>query len=52
MARGWVSAQKLFDVIEDPSYINAVEMDEKKEGCSIEQVNGLIEFRDVWFRYP
>lgn len=27
-------------------------MDEKKQGCGVENVRGHIVFKDVWFRYP
>lgn len=52
MSKGWISAKKIFDMIEDPSKINACKMDENKEGKDITEVIGKIEFRDVWFRYP
>lgn len=40
--------------MEKPSKINAIEMDEKndKKPLDIECVNGKVEFRNVWFRYP
>jgi ATP-binding cassette subfamily B (MDR/TAP) protein 1 len=49
-----VAAQKVFRIIEKPSTINAIEMDDKSEGkrLSVEDVKGKVEFRNVWFRYP
>jgi len=32
--------------------INAVAMDEDKTKKSAANLNGVIEFRNVWFRYP
>lgn len=54
MGKAEVAAQKIFRVMEAPSTINAVEMDEKKEKkpLNLDQVKGEIEFKDVWFRYP
>ena len=56
MEKAETAAQKIFRVIELPSTINAVEMDEgnkdSKKRIDIENVKGAIEFKDVWFRYP
>jgi len=56
MEKAEVAATKIFRVIEIPSTINAVEMDEgnkdNKKRIDIEKVRGEVEFKDVWFRYP
>ena len=56
MEKAETAAQKIFRVIELPSTINAVEMDEgnkdNKKRIDFENVKGAIEFKDVWFRYP
>ena len=48
------AAKKIFRIIEQDSKIDAIEMDEKKAGKDIDfdKIQGKIEFRDVWFRYP
>jgi len=48
------AAKKIFQIIEYPSEINAVEMDNDstKRRLNSESVLGKIEFKDVWFRYP
>ena len=56
MEKAEAAATKIFRVMELPSTINAVEMDEgnkdNKKRIDIEKVRGEIEFKDVWFRYP
>jgi len=54
MEKANAAAEKIFKIIELPSTINAVEMDEKKNKKNIDadKVRGEIEFKDVWFRYP
>ena len=56
MEKAEAAAKKIFKVIEVPSTINAVEMDEENKNkvkrIDIESVKGEIEFKDVWFRYP
>ena len=52
LAKASAATTRVFDYIDTPSQINALKMDEKNEGRSIEKVVGKIEFRDVWFRYP
>jgi len=54
MEKANAAATKIFKIIEVPSTINAVEMDEKndKERIDFDKVRGEIEFKDVWFRYP
>ena len=61
-ASGWApdagkatqAAKRIFGVIEHPSQINAVEMnnDTSKKNLDPESVKGKIEFKNVWFRYP
>ena len=48
------AAKKIFKIIEEPSLINAVKIDDDKtkKSINLEQVRGEIEFKDVWFRYP
>jgi ATP-binding cassette subfamily B (MDR/TAP) protein 1 len=48
------AATKIFKIIEEPSEINAVKMDEdpKYKRLDPTTVQGKIEFKDVWFRYP
>lgn len=48
------AAKKIFEIIEYPSEINAIEMDKDatKRRLNAEFVLGKIEFKDVWFRYP
>jgi ATP-binding cassette subfamily B (MDR/TAP) protein 1 len=49
------AAEKIFKIIEHPSTINAIEIDtdnSKKRITDPNQIEGSIEFRDVWFRYP
>ncbi len=46
------AVSKVFGIIEHPSTINALEMDEKKIGKSVDGVIGKIELKNVWFRYP
>jgi ABC-type multidrug transport system fused ATPase/permease subunit len=54
MGKAKAAAEKIFKIIEHPSSINAVEMNEDKSKVSInsDEINGHIEFKDVWFRYP
>lgn len=52
-ARG--AADKIFKIIEYPSKIDAIAIDEEKDKIRIpdtEKLQGRIEFKDVWFRYP
>jgi len=45
-----IAAANIFRIIEYPSKINALE---KKDGDkSADNIRGVIEFKDVWFRYP
>lgn len=55
MGKAKAAAEKIFKIIEHPSAINAVAIDDQKGMKTIsdpEQIKGKIEFRDVWFRYP
>lgn len=54
MEKAEAAAKKIFKIIEEPSTINAVEMDAQsdKKKIDLDKVRGEIEFRDVWFRYP
>jgi ATP-binding cassette subfamily B (MDR/TAP) protein 1 len=54
MGKATVALDRIFEFVRYPSSINAIEMDDKKEGKSLDlnNVKGLIEFKDVWFRYP
>lgn len=55
MGKAKGAAEKIFKIIEAPSSINAVQIDEDKSAKKIldpESIKGLIEFRNVWFRYP
>lgn len=54
MGKAKVAADRIFKIIEHPSQINAIEMDEKKQGKSIDLATfeGRVEFNNVWFRYP
>ena len=53
VAAGTVAAEKIFNYLQYPSSINAVEMDSDKEKKTVGTGTlGLIEFKNVWFRYP
>jgi len=53
IGKAQVAATKIFRIIETPSTINAVEMDtETTKYKSCDNIQGIIEFKDVWFRYP
>ena len=54
MGKSYVALNRIFKFIRTPSTINAVEMDDKNEGVRLDAntIKGLIEFKDVWFRYP
>lgn len=54
MAKAEIAAKKIFKIIETKSQINAVAMDEDKSQKIVAEkdVQGCIEFKDVWFRYP
>ena len=55
MGRAKAAADRIFKIIDSASKINAQQIDKdtsKKSILSPEQIEGKIEFRDVWFRYP
>jgi ATP-binding cassette subfamily B (MDR/TAP) protein 1 len=55
-----ISAKQVFDITDEPSAIDAIEMDDEnekeknvpKKGRIPTNVKGKIEFVEVWFRYP
>jgi ABC-type multidrug transport system fused ATPase/permease subunit len=54
MGKAMAAAERIFGIIESKSEINAVELDNDstKKRLSINDVQGNIEFKNVWFRYP
>lgn len=54
MVKTATAATKIFKIIEEPSEINAIKMneDKTKKKLDLSTVEGNIEFKDVWFRYP
>lgn len=55
MGKAQGAADRIFKIIETESKINAVDIDKdmtKKNIINTETVEGKIEFKDVWFRYP
>ena len=54
LGKAALAATKIFKIIEQPSQINAIEMDKanSQKRLKKEDVKGTIEFKDVWFRYP
>lgn len=52
IAKGMAAFDVLNGYLDRPSFIDAIKMDEEKEGDSSKEVKGKIEFKDVWFRYP
>ena len=52
VAKGKGAAEKIYNMILYPSSINAVEMDDDKTLIMAENLTGVIEFKNVWFRYP
>jgi ABC-type multidrug transport system fused ATPase/permease subunit len=54
MGKSVAAATRIFKILENPSKINAVEInkDPSKQRLNLETVRGEIEFRNVWFRYP
>lgn len=48
-----IAATNVFRIIEFPSKINALEQNKKQtEFKSADNIKGVIEFKNVWFRYP
>jgi len=54
MGKAVAAAERIFGIIEHPSTINAIEIDQDTtyKRLPLESVKGKIEFRNVWFRYP
>lgn len=53
IGKATAAATNIFRLIEYPSKIDAVDQDNKKnEFISADNIKGVIEFKDVWFRYP
>jgi ATP-binding cassette subfamily B (MDR/TAP) protein 1 len=54
MGKATVALDRIFKFIRYPSSINAIEMDKDttKKRLDLNNVKGMIEFKDVWFRYP
>ena len=54
IGKATAAAKRIFQIIETPSKINAVEINSDPEAKKIEAdlLKGVIEFKDVWFRYP
>lgn len=52
IGKALIAAKNVFRVMEYPSKINAEEQDRKPEYKSADNIDGVIEFKDVWFRYP
>ena len=46
------AAERVFDVLEYPTKIDAVQMNENPDLKSANNLTGKIEFKNVWFRYP
>lgn len=53
LGKAVIAATNVFRIIEYPSKINAIDQDKKpNEFVSADNIRGVIEFKDVWFRYP
>lgn len=52
IGKATIAATNVFRIIEYPTKINAIEQDKKSEFRSADNIEGVIEFRNVWFRYP
>lgn len=54
MGKAAAAAKRVFQIIDHPSAIDAIEIDSDKSKRILDPklVEGKIEFRDVWFRYP
>jgi ATP-binding cassette subfamily B protein len=58
MGKAGGAAQRIFEIIDYPTSISAIAIDEeeefkdKKKILNIEEIQGKVEFRNVWFRYP
>lgn len=54
IGKAQAAAERIFKLHDFPSKMNACAMDSdtSKKSLNLEDVQGKIEFRDVWFRYP
>lgn len=53
LGKAAIAATSVYRIIEYPSKINAIEQDKKPtEYVLADNIKGVIEFREVWFRYP
>ena len=50
--KGIASALRVFQVMDRPTQINAIDDIPDAKKCDRESFAGQIEFRNVWFRYP
>lgn len=46
------AAETIYKIIQYPSAINAEEIDQDKSKKMADKLDGIIEFKNVWFRYP
>ena len=53
-AKANAAADRIFKIKEYPSKINAIEIDKENSKIKLDlsKVEGRVEFKDVWFRYP
>lgn len=55
MGKATSAAKKIFAIMDEPSKIDAIAIDEeggKKTRIRPQDLTGKIEFKNVWFRYP
>jgi ATP-binding cassette subfamily B (MDR/TAP) protein 1 len=55
MGKAKGAAARIFEIVDFPSSIDAVAIDSEQEKIrikNVEEVNGKVEFQNVWFRYP
>jgi ATP-binding cassette, subfamily B (MDR/TAP), member 1 len=54
IGKAMAASKRVFSITEQPSAIDAVEIDEQKDKIrlKLDEVKGKIEFKNVWFRYP
>jgi ABC-type multidrug transport system fused ATPase/permease subunit len=52
MGKAKAAAIKIFSFIDYSPKINAVDIPEDSIKINVETFRGVIEFKDVWFRYP
>ena len=46
------AGQKVFQILDSPTLINPMQIDEKAVKINKADFKGVIEFKNVWFRYP